>query len=118
MQALRKMGTTLSSILLSRAIKEKLGGGQSRERQQALEDFANLVVHTPGTTESILFDFFEVGIFPYIPIKDQMDDIQVSFIYGDRDWMDSVGAEVFITSKIKRGQGDVCQLHIVPNASH
>lgn len=118
MQALRKMGTTISKHMLSRAVRDKLGGALSQERQEALEEFAHLVIWHEGTTESVLFDLFQLGIFPYIAIKDQLDDIPMSFIYGDRDWVDSVGAEVVITSKIKRGLGETCQLHVVPNASH
>ena len=44
----------------------------------------------------MLFDFFECGLFPYIPIMEQFDNITVSFIFGDRDWVDSSASEILI----------------------
>ena len=55
-----------------------------------------------GTTETILFDLFECGLFPYTPIKNSLEDVEVSFVFGDRDWVDSLGSEVLITAKRKR----------------
>lgn len=56
-----------------------------------------------GTTETVLYDLFECGLFAYTPLNDKLENVQVSFIYGDRDWVDSSGAEVLITSKRNKG---------------
>lgn len=66
----------------------------------------------------MLFDFFECGLFPYIPIMDHFDNISVSFIFGDRDWVDSSGSEILILKKRESGGNLDCQLHVVKNASH
>ena len=59
-----------------------------------------------GTTETVLYDLFECGLFAYKPLNDKLENVQVSFIYGDRDWVDSSGAEVLITSKRNKGGTD------------
>lgn len=51
-----------------------------------------------STTESALFDLFEVPLFPYIPLIAGLKDKPVSFIYGEFDWVVSTGAEVLVTS--------------------
>ena len=77
----RKLGSTVTKLFIKNFVREKLNG---------------------GTTESVLFDLIEL-IFPWIPVIDKLNDIEVSFIFGDRDWMDSVGAEVIISDKINKG---------------
>jgi hypothetical protein len=56
------------------------------------------VAQYEGTTETVLFDLFECGLFPYTPVINEFDaNMPISFIFGDRDWVDSIGAEVVIT---------------------
>ena len=46
--------------------------------------------------------------------------VHVSFVFGDKDWMDSTGAEVVITARTKGKYADEClsQLHIISGAEH
>jgi hypothetical protein len=53
-----------------------------------------------STTETALFDLFEPPLFPYIPIINdlKLQEIPVSFVYGEHDWVVSTGAEVIVTA--------------------
>lgn len=68
-------------------------------RQQVLVRFASTCVLYRGTTESMVFHMFDSSIFPKVSCKGCLDHVAVTFIHGDRDWVDSTGAEVLITSK-------------------
>ena len=52
-----------------------------------------------STTETVIYDLFELGLFSKFPLVDEMSklDKHVSFVFGAEDWVDSTGAEVLIT---------------------
>jgi hypothetical protein len=53
---------------------------------------------------------FELGCFPLYPVIDAVKKLgkPVSFVFGDKDWMDSTGAEVLITALTKGRYVDEC----------
>lgn len=51
-----------------------------------------------SSTENALFDMFEVGLFPIVPVLESLKEYPVSFCYGSDDWVVSTGAEVLITA--------------------
>lgn len=120
MKTYRKMGTLLAKKFLSNYIREKLNPQKLDEVQSALELFSYLLIMHEGTTESVLFDLMDPGLFPHTAVISALDAVPVSFVYGDRDWVDSTGSEVLITAKLSQhgSKARNCQLHIVQNASH
>ena len=54
-----------------------------------------------STTETVIYDLFECGLFSKFPLVDEMRklDKQITFVYGTEDWVDSTGAEVLITER-------------------
>ena len=65
---------------------------------------------------------FELGCFPLYPVIDAVKKLgrHISFVFGGKDWMDSTGAEVLITTLTKGHYVDEChsQLHIIEGAEH
>ena len=56
-----------------------------------------------STTETVIYDLFECGLFSRYPLLDEIRklDKHISFVYGNEDWVDSTGAEVLLTQKNK-----------------
>ena len=56
-----------------------------------------------STTETVIYDLFECGLFSRYPLLDEIRklDKHISFVYGNEDWVDSTGAEVLLTKKNK-----------------
>lgn len=77
----------------------------------------------PGRTEYAIFFQFELGLFPHNPLGavERLGNpdypIPISFMYGDRDWMDAVGSAAVVDGNKFKETGE-SQLHIVPNAGH
>lgn len=75
-----------------------------------------------ATTETCLYDLFECGLFPYYTVLDKLKKLNkhVSFVFGDKDWVDSTGAEVLITELTHgRYSADaLSNLHIIKGAEH
>jgi hypothetical protein len=63
-----------------------------------------------STTETVIYDLFECGLFSKFPLLDEIRklDKHVSFVYGAEDWVDSTGAEVLITEKNRGIYQDQC----------
>lgn len=101
MKTCRICGVAVTKKFLAKYAKEKLK--LEGEHLEAVTRYALNVCMSEGTTESVLFDLFEPGLFPRIPIIDRLDSVEVSFAFGDRDWVDSAGAEYLIRSKQERG---------------
>lgn len=54
-----------------------------------------------STTDLVMFDLFDCGLFSKFQLVNEMRRFEkpFSFIYGDQDWVDSMGAEVLVTEK-------------------
>jgi len=54
-----------------------------------------------STTETVIYDLFECGLFSRYPLLDEIKKLNkhISFVYGNEDWVDSSGAEVIVTEK-------------------
>ena len=54
-----------------------------------------------STTETVIYDLFECGLFSKFPLLDEIrkSNKHISFVYGNEDWVDSSGAEVIVTEK-------------------
>ena len=54
-----------------------------------------------STTETVIYDLFECGLFSRYPLLDVIKKLNkhISFVYGNEDWVDSSGAEVIVTEK-------------------
>ena len=64
----------------------------------------------PGSTETVLYDLFDCGLFPYHTLMDKFQKLNkhVSFVFGDKDWVDSTGAEVLTFIKTQGLYADDC----------
>ena len=115
-------GQTLTRSIIKAYVKEKLNADGDQVKQNALVEFIFQMQFLTGTTETCLYDLFECGLFPYFPVLDKLKTLnkQVSFVFGDKDWVDSTGAEVLITH-LTRGlysAESLCNLHIINGAEH
>ena len=50
-----------------------------------------------ATTDQAVFDLFECPLFPHFDLIQNLRDKSISFIFGEYDWVESIGAEVLIT---------------------
>ena len=97
MKTCRICGVSVTKKFLHKYSQEKLK--LEGEHLEAMAKYALNICMVEGTTETVLFDLFEPGLFPHIPIMDKLDKVEVSFAFGDRDWVDSSGAEYLISQK-------------------
>jgi hypothetical protein len=80
----------------------------------------------PGTTEEAIFVCFKSGLFAHYslnrPDRLALPPFPISFIHGNRDWVNSEGGEIIVRNVREKGgradQGKTCQMHIIPNADH
>ncbi len=100
----RKFGKTLTRAALNIYVSQKLNSEGNPEKQAALTEFVFQLTMLSSTTETVIYDLFECGLFSRFPLIEEvkkLDDKHVSFVYGNEDWVDSSGAEVILTEKNK-----------------
>ena len=76
------------------------------------------MAYNESSTESAIYDLFEPPLFPKVPILDGLRNKPVSFIYGEYDWVTSVGAEVLVTAAQQGPFADQSNLYVIPGAEH
>ena len=62
------------------------------------------MVQYEGTTENMLFHMFDSSLFAKVSTRGCLNKVPCTFIYGDRDWVDSTGAEVLISAKRRKSK--------------
>jgi len=100
LDCVRRMGQTLTFDIISAYVSEKLNPDNDELKQEVLVEFLFQLSQFPSSTEEVLYDLFEIGCFPLFPVIEKIKKLgkPISFVFGDKDWMDSTGAEVIITA--------------------
>jgi len=81
-------------------------------------DFLILTFKRPESSEKALFLFINSDYDAFYPLEEivkNFEDIPVTVFYGDRDWMDSVGARSIADQEVKRND---FELIFIKNAGH
>eukprot|EP01016_Furgasonia_blochmanni_P050780 TRINITY_DN7902_c0_g1_i2.p1 TRINITY_DN7902_c0_g1~~TRINITY_DN7902_c0_g1_i2.p1 ORF type:complete len:372 (-),score=55.93 TRINITY_DN7902_c0_g1_i2:334-1449(-) len=116
-EVVRKTGL-MGRIVLKKKITKIFSKVFTDENEKRLvTEFFDRLVDLPASSEKALYTFFEPLAFAKKPLEDEICSklkINLSFFYGETDWMDAEGA--------KRVQGNYggksCKLNIVPDSGH
>jgi len=90
---LRAMGRFTSPVFVKFFMKKRMAGIPKEHFNTAYKYLYQIFLRS-GSGEYALHKMFDNGIIPYSPIIDSLEDfkqnnITVSFIYGDSDWMNT-----------------------------
>ena len=88
-----------------------------------MREYLFQILMRPASTSQALFIQHDVGLHAHEPLdsEDQLRNptlnFPISFIYGERDWMDSRGSREIVKSSKFFASGE-SQLHILQGAGH
>ncbi|CAJ1939325.1 unnamed protein product [Cylindrotheca closterium] len=90
----RKLPTSKSRSMVASYVEKRLAVVKDPEEQQAVAEYLHLMAMIPGFGEDMLNRFLTSTANGVKPTVDRIPLLQVnkvSFLYGDRDWMDIQG---------------------------
>jgi len=90
----RKLPTSKSKSMFESYVERRLPVVTDPDEQQALADYLHSMTMIPGFGEDMLNRFLKLHAYGVQPTVDRIPNLKVpkvSFLYGDRDWMDIQG---------------------------
>lgn len=88
------------------------------EDKKTLHDYLYCITTEKGSGEFALSHLLAPGAYARIPLIRRIDKLKVptTFIYGDRDWMDSAGGQLAV-DEMRRNKVP-CDLKVISSAGH
>jgi len=118
--ASRKLPASRSKSMVESYVERRLPMITDPDEQQALCDYLHSMAMIPGFGEDMLNRFLKTSTHGVHPTVDRIPKLQVpkvSFLYGDRDWMDIHGGiEVYQQATTKNGPH--VQVYQLQDAGH
>jgi cardiolipin-specific phospholipase len=120
----RKLPASRSKNMVESYVQRRLPVVTDPEEQQALANYLHSMAMIPGFGEDMLNRFLKSSAHGVQPTVDRIPKLQipkVSFLYGDRDWMDIQGGiEAFEQSQMNNGSSDSpnIQVYQLQQAGH
>jgi len=118
----RKLPSSRSRSMVDSYVKRRLPAVSDREEREALAEYLHLMAMIPGFGEDMLNRFLKPSSHGVKPTIDRIPKLRVpkvSFLYGDRDWMDIEGGiEACDISRRRRDGPDVVEVYQLPEAGH
>lgn len=117
----RKLPSSQSKSMVDSYVERRLPVVSDLKEKDALAEYLHLMAMIPGFGEDMLNRFLTPTSHGVKPTVDRIPKLQVpkvSFIYGDRDWMDIEGGiEAYEKSRRRRNGPDV-EVYQLPEAGH
>ncbi|KAF4619359.1 hypothetical protein D9613_005546 [Agrocybe pediades] len=91
------------------------------EETRDMHDYIMNITLAKGSGEYCISHILEPGAHARLPMVDRIaalpKDMQVTFVYGDHDWMDPVGGQESVRQLKKAGNPNA-KMYIISNAGH
>lgn len=117
----RKLPSSRSKSMVDSYVERRLPVVSDLKEKEALAEYLHLMAMIPGFGEDMLNRFLlptSHGVKPTVDRIPKLEIPKVSFIYGDRDWMDIKGGiEAFEQSRRRRNSPDV-EVYQLQEAGH
>jgi len=117
----RKLPSSRSKSMVDSYLERRLPVVSDLKEREALAEYLHLMAMIPGFGEDMLNRFLTPTSHGVKPTVDRIPKLRipkVSFIYGDRDWMDIEGGiEAYDKSRRRRNGPDV-EVYQLPEAGH
>lgn len=118
----RKLPTSRSRSMVTSYIDRRLPAVTDPEEKEALAEYLHLMALIPGFGENMLNRFLTSSAHGVKATVDRIPKLQVakvSFLYGDRDWMDIQGGiEAYEQAALGRQNGPDVEVYQLQEAGH
>ncbi|KAH9482592.1 putative cardiolipin-specific deacylase, mitochondrial [Psilocybe cubensis] len=95
--------------------------GLTEEETRDMHDYIMNITLAKGSGEYCISHILEPGAHARMPLVDRIaalpKDMQVTFVYGDHDWMDPVGGQESV-KRLRKVGNDNGRMYIISNAGH
>jgi len=91
------------------------------EETRDMHDYIMNITLAKGSGEYCISHILEPGAHARLPMVDRIaalpTDMQITFVYGDHDWMDPVGGQESVR-RLKKAGNSNAKMYIVSEAGH